>query len=334
MEEKVLTPNDAEFLPVQFDLTEAKLNQLAVDYDPSLIPKALEVGDENYTFIHNKVMAIVKVRTGADKIRVKLKADSLAWGRKVDAYAKGLTKKLEDLEAPWKKVKLDLEEGERKASEAKLIAEQKRQDEIEGRVANIRAQAEGLINADSKTIQARIDVVENMVVSVALFAEYQEAAKMTGDIIGKSLREALAERTAFEMGQVAMEIEQTKLAEEKAELAAGQKELADAQAAVRASEDAAKAAEEKESQRKADVKAAAQRSADAAEAAKKDVAKMKKRLPQDKEAREYANKFLALTENPPQLDDLFLIGALCGFQKDIEMASKALIDVTQGGASS
>jgi hypothetical protein len=148
------------------------------------------------------------------------------------------------------------------------------------------------------------------------------------------LREALAERTAFEMGQVAMEIEQTKLAEEKAELAAGQKELADAQAAVRASEDAAKATEEKEAQRKADVIAATQRTADAAEAAKKDVAKMKKRLPQDKEAREYANKFLALTENPPQLDDLFLIGALCGFQKDIEMASKALIDVTQGGASS
>ena len=93
-ESKALTPNDPEFLPVQFDLTEAQMNQLAVDYDPGTIPKALEVGDEDYLFIHNKVMAIVKVRTGTDKVRVKLKADSLAWGRSVDAYAKGLNEKL------------------------------------------------------------------------------------------------------------------------------------------------------------------------------------------------------------------------------------------------
>ncbi len=347
-EVKVLTPKDPEFLPVQFDLTDAQMNQLAVDYDPSLIPKALEVGDENYTFIHNKVMAIVKVRTGADKIRKTLKADSLAWGKKVDGYAKGITDQLLALEAPWRQVKLDLEEAERRASEIKLAAEQKRQAEIEGRVAGIRAMSEGLINADAVTIQKRIDAIDHMVITDQLFSEYQEAAKLTGDIVRKSLVVALDERLEFEGQQAVlaeqkadMEVQQAAQREAAAELQAQmdaqqaaidaqKKEMADAQAVIKASEDAAKAAEAKEAQRKADVKEAAQRSADKAQADKKNAAKMLARLPQDKEVAEYVSKFTELLGEAPQITDAFLIGAVMGFQKDVTNSASALLDLTQG----
>ena len=185
--ENEMTHDDPMFLPTQYGLTEQQLNQLAEDYDRKLIPDATAVGDEGYTQIHNKVMSIVKVRTNIDKIRKGLKEDSLKWGKKVDGEAKRLTQIVEDLEAPWRQVKLGLEEAERKASKEKIATELARQAKIEEHIARIRAMSEGLINADAATIQSRIDKLGSMVVSVTLFAEYQEAAKLTGDIVMKAL---------------------------------------------------------------------------------------------------------------------------------------------------
>jgi hypothetical protein len=331
MEEKALTPNDPEFLPVQFDLTEAKLNQLTEDYDPSLIPEVVDVGDENYTFVHNKVMAIVKIRTGADKVRVKLKADSLAWGRKVDAYLKGLTDKLIALEEPWRQVKLDLEEAERKEAAEKMEAERKHQAEIEKRIADIRILAEGLIGASAADIQKNIDILDNMVISVALFADYQEAAKLTGDIVRKSLVLALEERTTFEAGQAALVTHQAEMAEKQAEMDAQQKALDKQKADQEAAERAAKAAEEAESQRKADLNASQQRTVDDAQATKKEVAYLKKRKPQDKEAREFAERLSIAACSKPDLEDEYLKELVADAAGAVLSAALIINTATQGG---
>jgi hypothetical protein len=327
--EKVLTSTDPEFLPVQFDLTEAKVNQLAEDYDPKTIPKALEVGDENYTFIHNKVMAITKIRTGADKVRVKLKADSLAWGRKVDAYAGGLREKLEALEAPWRKVKLDLEEAERKAAEERAAAERKRQDEIETNIAGIRILAEGLIGASSADIQKNIDILDKLVIGETNFGEYVEAAQVTGDIVRKSLVMALEERTAFEMGLVAFEREKAAMAEKKTEMDAQQEALDKQKAAQEASEKAVEDAKKAEDDRKAEVKAAAQRSSDAAQASKKQVAYLKKRLPQDKELVTWATT-MALVELPELKDEHLVLVLKQAHRRLAELVEYVYLN-TQGG---
>ena len=224
--------NDPDLLPKKFDMTQVKLNQLAEDYAPNMIPQALAVGDEGYQEIHHKVMAITKVRTGTEKIRKGLKADSLAWGRMVDSYAKGITEKLIEIEAPWRKAKLDLEEAERKASEAKLAAEQERQARIEKSLADIRALAEGLIGAGSAHIGANIETLENLVITEEVYGEFTEAARVTGDIVMKSLRLALDERVEFEKGQATLVAEKAAMAEEQAKLKADQKKLADDQAAV------------------------------------------------------------------------------------------------------
>lgn len=330
--EKELAHDDPKFLPTQYGLTEQQLNQLAVDYDPKLIPEATEVGDEGYQQVHTKVMAIIKVRTNIDKVRKGLKEDSLKWGRKVDGEAKRLTKIVEDLEAPWKKVKLDLEEAERKAAEEAMAAEQKRMDEIEGRIAGIRNLAEGLIGADAEAIQKRIDELLTLSVTEELFGDYVEAAKLTGDITLKSLRSALEERTAFEANRKHLEKEQAEMKLQQDALAAEKKELEEEKAAMKASEDAAKAAEEKEAQRKQDVKDAAQRSADAGEATRKDKAKMKARLPQDQEAREYAKRLTDVAFSKPDLDDEELFALVEAATAAVVAAVKIIEDNTQEAA--
>lgn len=327
--EKELAHDDPQFLPVQYNLTEQQLKQLEVDYDPALIPEATEVGDEGYKEVHTKVMAILKVRTNIDKVRKGLKEDSLKWGRKVDGEAKRLTKIVEDLEAPWRKVKLDLEEAERLKAEQEMKLEQERIAKIEERIAGIRNLAEGLINADAVTIQKRIDALLTLVITEDEFDEFVEAATVTGDIVLKSLKSAHEERTAFEIGQAAMEAEQKKLDEEKAELKAGQKKLADAQAAIEASERAAKAAEEAEAQRKADVKEAAQRAADKAQADKKDKAKMKARLPQDREANEFADRLCFAAQTQPKLKDDDMNAMVTLAAKAVFAAVKMIRDITQ-----
>jgi len=290
MMEKELAHDDPQFLPVQYNLTEKQLNQLAIDYDPALIPEAKEVGDEGYQQVHTKVMSIIKVRTNIDKVRKGLKEDSLKWGRKVDGEAKRLTQIVEDLEKPWRKVKMDLEEAERLKAEAELKAEQDRMKAIEEAIAAIRALAEGLINADSATIQLRIDAIKAAVVTEDKYGEYVEAAKVTGDIVLKSLETALEERTQFEQDEAELKEQREKFELEKAALKKEQKKVFDEKMAIRASEDAAKAAEEAEAQRKQDVKDALQRKTDKAQAALKDKAYLKGRLPQDKAVRAYADR--------------------------------------------
>jgi hypothetical protein len=209
------------------------------------------------------------------------------------------------------------------------VGAQKRQDEIEGRINGIRELAEGLLGSDAAAIQKRIDTLDTMVVSVALFAEFQEAAKLTGDIVRKSLLAARDERTTFEANEAQLVESRKAFEAEKAQMAEDRKKFEAEQAAVRASTDAAKAAEEQEAQRKADVKAAAQRSADNAEDTKKRKAYLKKRLPQSKLVEEWAGMFLNSLESQPEIEDGFLTGAMIGFSKDVERACKSLIDCTK-----
>ena len=288
--DKELSPQDAGFLPQKYDLTEAKLNQLAVDYDPDLIPHAEAIGDEGYEIVHAKVMSIIKVRTNIDKVRKSLKKDALDWGRKVDGEAKRLTKIVEDLEAPWRKVKFDLEEAESMRQEEERIAEMERLQEIEGKIADMRELTSDLINGDTALIQNRMNKLTMTEVTEEIFGDYLEAATVTKQIVGEQLNEAYKARKQFEDNQKAMEAQHAELKQQQAELKQQQEELAEAQAAQKATEDAAKATKLAEDQSKANIKAELERKAAASEAAKADVAKMGERLPQDLMLRRFARE--------------------------------------------
>lgn len=284
---KELTPEDPEFLPVQYDLTQERLNQLAVDYDPKTIPNAEQKGDDGYVQVHNKVMAITKVRTNIEKVRKGLKADALEWGRKVDGEAKRLTAEVEALEEPWRKLKTDLDEKEAREAEEARKLEEARLAAIESRIAGIKNLAEGLIGADADEIQHRINVLQKISVTEEEFGDYVEAAKLTGDITLKALQSALEERQKFESEQAELQRQQAELAESKAEMEKAQKELDKQKAAQEAAEAAERARKEREEAEAREAKEREEREAAEAKAEKKRKAELKKRLPQDTKAREY-----------------------------------------------
>ena len=306
---KELTPEDPEFLPVQYDLTQERLNQLAVDYDPKLIPNAEQKGDDGYQQVHNKVMAITKVRTNIEKVRKVLKADALEWGRKVDGEAKRLTAEVEALEAPWRKLKTDLDEKEAREAEEARLAEQQRLDEIELRISDIRALAEGLVGANSAKIQERLDWFKDAVISEENYGDYVEAAVITGETIKKTLEFALDERLKFESEQAELQRQQAELAESKAEMEKAQKELDKQKEAQEAAEAAERARKEREEAEAREAKEREEREAAEAEEAKRRKADLKKRMPEDQKLRAFADALDAV-EVPQDIQDRELINIL------------------------
>lgn len=314
-----LDHNDPKFLPIELGLTEKKLAELKAEYDPANIPKALIKGDEDYLFIHERVMSITKVRTAAEATRKQLTSEAVAWQKKVNSTAKDLIAKVEAIEEPWRKAKTDLDEAEKIAAEAARIAAEKREAEVQANVSNIKALAEGLLGASSDTIQERIYELKAIEITDEAFGDYVEAATYHIDAVGQMLESAFAERVAFEEQKAGQEAMAAKLAEqqkiiddqqaeidrqakekaeadrkaEAAEAARIQKEQDDAAAKVRAEEEAA-------AKKLADEKAEADRKA--GEAA------LKARLPEDVKLRAFADALDAV--DVPDIESNDLINVL------------------------
>jgi hypothetical protein len=199
------------------------------------------------------VMAIMRIRTGIDKVRKELKADALAWGRTVDSKARELTQAVEALEAPWKAAKDKADQAAARKAEEERLAEEKRMLDIENRIRDIRAQAEGLLNADSLTIAGRIVALGNIVLTEENFGEYVDNAGAIFDTVLNNLEQAqaaalLSEAQAAEIAKQAEEnarfaeenrvlreeLDATRLAAEQAEIDRQAKAVADAEPEVTA----------------------------------------------------------------------------------------------------
>ena len=244
-------------LPVELNMTEKQLAQLALDYAPKNIPTAKTKGDDGYRYIHECVMSITKVRGNLEKRRKELKADALAFGRNLDGTVKGYRETLESLEAPWRKVKTDIDEAEARADAERVAAEQRRVEEIEQRIAEIKGMADGLLGVDAATIEKRRQLVQKIIINPDNFGDYVEAANLILDQVMKTLQEAHAERIAFETQQAeqaakqaeldaqqakqeAAQAEQQRLMDaQQAEMDKAQRELDEKKAAQQATEDAA-----------------------------------------------------------------------------------------------
>ncbi len=294
---KELKQSDPEFLPTQYNLTEAAIKKLKKDYDPALIPDTEKKGDEGYLVVHEKVMSITKVRTAIEKKRKELKADALSWGRLVDGKAKELTEIIEVIENPWKELKSDLDDKEAREAEEARVKEVERIQIIEAKVEQLKGATNDLVGKDVAALKNRLGILSAVVIDES-YGEYTEAAQLHKDTgIGK-LDAAIAEREVFEEQQAQLKVSQDKLA-------AQQKEIDDAAAKVEEDRlkneaEAQRLKDEEETQiaaekqRKEDEAFAelqeTQRKAkehDDAEAKKVRDAELDKRLPEDVKIRAY-----------------------------------------------
>ena len=213
-----IAQDDPKFLPTQMGVTDHKLRKLRKEYDPSNLPNEVVKGNDAYVQVHNKVMEITRVRTNIEKVRKDLKADALEWGRKVDAEAKRLTAQVEDIEAPWKALKQSADEKQAREEEEARQAEQKRVEAIEAKVLQLKLAGEGLLNANSGAIKARLDKVRAVVVTEDDYEEFYDAAVHWHQQAMETLTTAPAAKVEQETLKAQMDAQQAELREAQRKL--------------------------------------------------------------------------------------------------------------------
>lgn len=254
---------------------------------------------ERYEALRVEIGKARTFRTSIEKTRVELKADALAWGRKVDQEAKRLTSLILSVEDPMRREK-EAEDQKKEAiaraaveaEKARLAAiEQAARDAEEARLKALRDAEEARIAAERKAMEIeRARMAEEKRVADAAAAE----ARKIEDAKRKAEADRLeAERKAFEAERrlvaeeqhkiaQAQEAERRRIAEESAKIEQVKRAEADRLARIEFEKKAMEAAEAKakERARLALIEAEAKRKADEEErqrqeAARPDVVKVR-----------------------------------------------------------
>lgn len=214
-------------------------------------------------------------RTSIEKRRVELKADALAYGRKVDDVAKRLTLLVSEIEEPLKDRKAAIDDAKARAARAAEDA--------------ARAAAEAKAKAEREAEEKRIaDDRAKLEAQQAIFAEAQRKADEE--------RRQADERARVESERVAAEQReaQAKIDAERAELEAQQR-------AVREKEETAARAERERQQAERDRLAAEERAAAEAEAAAAEAARLEAMRPDIDKIHGFAGEIRALAARAPEM---------------------------------
>lgn len=139
------SPNDAAIATVKTELA-------PIVADAPALVKA----PEGYERVHRAIMLLVPMRTAIEKRRKVLKADSLEYGRRVDAEAKRLTGLIEEIELPLRSAKDAIDE-ERRRESARLFEEAKAKREAEEKAARDAEEARLKAIRDAETARLKAE---------------------------------------------------------------------------------------------------------------------------------------------------------------------------------
>ncbi len=135
---------------VTYSVTDAEIDKLAEEFKE--VPADLTV-KANYEICRKATATIRGMRGDVEKRRKELKADALAWGKKVDGEAKAITEKLLAIEEPFAIAKKDFDTAVEIAKREAALAEERRVDGIADRIALIKATVNACISSSSKEIE-------------------------------------------------------------------------------------------------------------------------------------------------------------------------------------
>ena len=246
---------------VEYGITDAALEELKGKF--SLVP---DPGTEQgYADIKCNLKVIQPYLKKLEDKRVELKADSLARGRLIDSEAKRIKGVLLEIRDPLKLAKQKRDDELKAIEQAKADAEAAHIAAIEQKVTDINNMVEGLLGADSKTIQARLDAAKNIVISNVEFEDSIEQAKESKDRVIDELESAVIERKAFEVQWAEQEERQRIQDEKQSELDAKQAVIDKQEAEQRQKEHDARIAKEAEERATMAAELAQQKERDATE---------------------------------------------------------------------
>jgi hypothetical protein len=234
------------------------------------LPPATE--KEGYELRRKTIADLRKIRTTIEARRKELKADSLSYGRRIDAFAKHWTAQIEEIEQPLVLEKQAVDEAKEKAKREAEEAERRKQEEE----ARQRIQAE----------EARLSEIRK--VEEAKLAEEREKLRRAAELLRQEAEAQEAERRKAEADHLARLQE---IGRQQQETAAKQKAEEERIASLRHKfEDEQRAADEFA----AKVKAEREEKEQAAQREKERLARAERIKPDIVKLREYAEKLVAI----------------------------------------
>ncbi len=196
-----MKPNESEntnVLPlVDLGITDASLAILKDTYKNIPDPNT----PEGYDALKVGLSVLVPLRTGVEKKRKLLKADSLEYGRKIDTEAGRVTAELLSIEQPMRDAKSVIDDAEKLREQEEADKEAQRIADIEAKVEEIKGLTDGLLGAD---------VADNIVIDES-YGEFEEAAKAMWTSARQAISKAIGDRQKYDLEQAELE----KLREEK-----------------------------------------------------------------------------------------------------------------------
>jgi len=291
---------------VNLGVTDKKLNELKKKF--KVVPDANTA--DGYQLIVSNVQELRTLWAAVDKERKVQTAEALEHQRGVNAEAKRVTEILKDIAQPMVEAREKVDQAKAEEERLEREAEESRIQIIEDMIATMRNQVNGLLNASTDVIKARLDMVNALEITEEKYQEFLEPAQVTFNQVKSDLEKALDARIDLDRREA-----ENKEREEK--MAAQQKELDDKQAAL------------DKQQREADEKAENERKAAEEEQRLKDEAEAKEKADKEAEAKRkalapdyekldaYLNDVRQVVDNQPKLKDKGLNSDMACFSLDV-----------------
>lgn len=209
---------------VEYSVTEAMLAELKQKYAD--VPADLS-DKQSYEYVRKATAHLRGLRGDVEKRRKELKADALEFGRRVDSTAKEITAKIEAIEEPLATAKKEYDTAVEVAKREAALAEERRIDHINDRIAAIRNLPAANISAPSQEVFDAIAALEKEQFDLSWAMEFSDKASAAiADSIIKLNDLATMRQQQEQAAQVAAEEAKRKAAEEELARLQREKELA------------------------------------------------------------------------------------------------------------
>lgn len=241
---------------IVYPVSQNMIAELRVKYAD--VPQDLSHKD-SYEYVRKAVGELKKYRTAVEARRKELKADALEYGRKVDAAAKELTEGIVSIEEPLATAKKDYDTAEEIKKREAALAEERRVDGINERIAQVRAAVTAHISSSSATISTIIGEISALTPCAWADEFAGKAEEAINDTLGK-LSELMQMKEQQEQAEEIRKREEAQRAKEEEERKAREEEERRAEKA-RIEEENRKLAEERRLIEEEKAKMAAEKAA-------------------------------------------------------------------------
>ena len=190
-------------LPVQYSPSDGAIAEMKQRFSGLTCATPTE-----YEKVRSAIATTRSHRVAIEKRRVELKADALAWGKKVDAEAKRLTALLLEIEEPLKAAKQAVDdEKERKAKEVAEAERKRVEDEIRAKREAEEAELRKVRETEQERL--RLEAVRLEEKRVAMLAEEARLSAIRRE-------EEEKRQAAFAIEQAKLEADRKRMADEQA----------------------------------------------------------------------------------------------------------------------